>query len=80
MYVQNTVHEMESAVPLQKYCKMKMENFNCIRIFLKTLGSLEKKRVQLEKEFQKTLALWKKPMNQLPPQQEQQQQQHNKNK
>ena len=66
------VHQMESVVPLQK---MKIQNFSCIRLFFKTLGSIEKKRVQLEKEFHKTLALWNKPMNPLANQQQQQQQQ-----
>ena len=43
LYVQNPVHEMESVVPLQKYCKMKTEKFNCIRIFLKHQAQLKKR-------------------------------------
>ena len=35
------VHQMESVVPLQK---MKIQNFSCIRLFFKTLGSIEKKK------------------------------------
>ena len=66
---------MESVVPLEKYCKMNTENFNYIRVFFKTLGSIENKRVQLEKEFHKIFALWNKSMNPLPPQQQQQQEQ-----
>ena len=44
LYVQNTAHEVELVAPLQKNGKMKTENFNCIRIriFLKTLESIEK--------------------------------------
>lgn len=66
LYVQNTVHEEESVVPLQKFCRKKIEIFNFVRLFLKTLGSIEKKRVQLEKEFHNTLALCNKPMNPQP--------------
>ena len=36
--------------------------------FFKKTGSIEKTRVQLEKEFHKTLALRNKSMNPLPPQ------------
>ena len=33
LHVQNSVQEVESVALLQKYCKIKIENFNCIRIF-----------------------------------------------
>lgn len=51
-------------VPLQKFCRVKIKNYNCIRRFLKTLGSIEEKRVLAEREFHQTLELWNKPLTQ----------------
>lgn len=69
--IQNKVHQQESVVPLQKVCKIKIKKFNCVRLFLKTLGIIEKKRVQAERDFHNTLELWNKPLIRLqypPPQ------------
>ena len=44
LFVQNKVHQQESVVPLQTFCKIKIKKFNCVCLFLKTLGIIEKKR------------------------------------
>ena len=46
---------------------MRINQFNRCRIFLKTLGGLEKQPVLAERDFHKTLQLWNKPQNPPPP-------------
>ena len=61
LYVQNTVVEDDSVIPLQKFCRMKYVNFHSIRLFLHSLGAIEKKRLDLDKEFHRVLKVWNKP-------------------
>ena len=42
LFVQNGVHEQDLIVPLQHSCRMKIKEFNCFMLFLKTLGALKK--------------------------------------
>ena len=61
-YVQNTVQGCDSVVNLQTFCRSKIDQFNCCRVFIKSLVHLEKQRIVLEREFHRTLTLWNKPL------------------
>ena len=65
-YVQNTVQGCDSVVNLQSYCRSKLDQFNCCRVFIKSLVHIEKQRIVLEKEFHRTLTLWNKPLTRPP--------------
>ena len=56
-YIQNTVQGCDSIVNLQN-----LDQFNCCRVFIKSLVHLEKQRIVLEREFHRTLTLWNKPL------------------
>ena len=53
LYVQNEVQNDDSVVPLQRFCKIKYGNFHSVRLFLRSLGALERKGVELDREFQR---------------------------
>ena len=55
LYAQNSVNQQDSVVPLHNFCRMRINQFYCCRLFLKTLGALEKQRVLAERDFHKTL-------------------------
>ena len=61
LYVQNAVVKNNSVAPLQKYCRLKYDNFHFARLLLRSLGAVQKERVKLDKEFQEILAIWDKP-------------------
>ena len=42
LFVQNGVHEQDLIVPLKHSRRMKIKEFNCFMLFLKTLGALKK--------------------------------------
>lgn len=69
LYVQNTVHKQDSVAPLEKFCKMKFDNYHSIRLLFCSLRATEKKRVELGRDFQSVLTIWNKPIvSQSPPQ------------
>ena len=68
LYVQISLHKQNSVILLQSFCRMRINQFYYCRLFLKTLGALEKQRVLAEIDFHKTLQLWNKPQNPPPPQ------------
>ena len=43
LYVQNTVHKQDSVAPLEKFCKMKFDNYHSIRLLFCSLRATEKK-------------------------------------
>ena len=43
LHIQNTVAEKDSIDLLQKVCRMKYVKFHSIRLFLRSLGTIEKK-------------------------------------
>ena len=63
LYVQHTELENNCAAPLQKFYRMKFGNFHSIRLFFRSLGTIEKKRLELERDFQRVLEIWNKPIN-----------------
>ena len=65
-YVQNTIQGCDSVVNLQSYCRSKLDQFNCCRVFIKSLVHIEKQRIILEKEFYKTFTLWNKSLTRPP--------------
>ena len=61
LYIEKTIAQLDSVDSLQKYCRDKYINFYSLRHFLRTLGEIEKKRIQLDIEFHKILEKWNKP-------------------
>ena len=61
LYVQNAVVKYNSVAPLQKYCRLKYDNFHSVRLLLRSLGAVQKERVKLDEEFQEILEIWNKP-------------------
>ena len=64
LYIEKTVIKSDSIDSLQKCCREKYINFYSLRYFLRTLGEIEKKRIQLDKEFTRTLEIWNTPVTQ----------------
>ena len=63
--VQNTVQGCDSVFKLQTFCGSKLDQFDCCRVFIKSLVHLEKQRIVLEREFHRTLT-WNKPLTRPP--------------
>ena len=57
LYVQISLHKQNYLILLQSFCRMRINQFYYCRLFLKTLGALEKQRVLAERDFHKTLQL-----------------------
>ena len=64
--IEKIVIKLDSIDSLQKYCMEKYINFYLLRYFLHTLVKIEKKKkkIQFDKEFTRTLEIWKKPVTQ----------------
>ena len=62
--MQNQVVDDDSVLPLQKFCKMKYGNFGLIRLFVRSLGAIETKRIELDQEFRLVLEIQNKPTRQ----------------
>ena len=67
LYVRNSVNKQDSVIPLQDFCRIRINQSYCCRLFLKTLGALEKQRVLAERDFHEILQLWNEPQNPPPP-------------
>ena len=69
LYAQNEIVNDDSVLPLQKFFKMKYGSFHSVRLFLPSLGAIEKKRIELDQDFKQVLEIWNKtlPQNQPPP-------------
>ena len=66
-------------LPYSKFCRMKFGNFRSIRLFLHSLGAIEKKR-DLDSDLHKVLEIWNKVLpSQSPPPTSQKTQQLKKN-
>ena len=61
LYDQTTVLEHDSVAPLQKFCRIKHINFHSIRVLLHSLAAIKRERLRLDREFHRTLKVWKKP-------------------
>ena len=63
-----------------KFCRMKFGNFDSVRLFLHSLGAIEKKKRELDSDFHKVLEIWNKVLpSQNPPPTSQKTQQLKKN-
>ena len=60
-YVENTIQQNDSVVPLQQFCLLKIDQFKCCETFTNTLVQLERQRILVQKGFHKTIELWTKP-------------------
>ena len=52
----------DSVVNLQTFFRSKLDQFNCCRVFTKSLVHIEKHGIELKREFHRTLTLWNKPL------------------
>ena len=62
LYAQNQVVDDDSVLPLQKFCKIKYGNFHSIRLFVRSLGAIETKRIELDQNFKLVLEIRNKPL------------------
>ena len=60
MYTEHLIQEKKGVKELRSYCIMRKENFIPSKLFIGRLAELERSRIELEKQFRKTLSLWNK--------------------
>ena len=47
-FVENTVQQNNSVIPLQQFCLLKIDQFKCCKTLINTLVQLEKQRLLIE--------------------------------
>ena len=58
LFTEHEVQEKKDVVKLRYYYVMRKEQFIASRLFIHRLATIEKNRIQLEKDFKETLSLW----------------------
>ena len=61
LYVQKTVQQINSVEPFKSYCRVRKEQFNCARLFIRTLLRIQKTTTWCWKKFHEPLTPWNKP-------------------
>ena len=66
LYVEHCLQTKTDVKELINYCKMRKEQFITSHLFTPRLADLERKRLELEKEFIEILSLWNNGKEELP--------------